>query len=189
MPIRLCNEIGCPNRATARGKCDEHRKAIERERSQQRRADNNKKFYDRKRWQITRRHQLFTTPLCERCGNLAEHVHHDPTLEQLLAAGRNPYDPQVLHSLCKPCHTAVTRAEQRHSFERESMEGVECIVLDRRGYRCTVSRHPVSASLANLTYRPCLSGYGCNRSFWALGRRPATRSVAAPIPAPATRTT
>jgi hypothetical protein len=45
----------------------------------------------------------------------------------------------------------VPRAKVIACFERESMEGVECIVLDRRGHRCTVSRHPVSASLANLT--------------------------------------
>jgi hypothetical protein len=31
-------------------------------------------------------------------------------------------------------------------FDRESMEGVGCILLDRRGHRCTVSRDPVSAS-------------------------------------------
>ncbi len=59
------------------------------------------------------RHQLFLHPLCEECGNIAQHVHHDPRLEVLLATGRSPYDPAVLHSLCKPCHGAVTRAEQQ----------------------------------------------------------------------------
>ncbi len=35
MPIRLCLEARCPNPATARGRCDEHRKAREAERSQE----------------------------------------------------------------------------------------------------------------------------------------------------------
>jgi hypothetical protein len=113
MPIRLCNEPRCGNQATARGRCDEHRKSYERERSSERRADSHKPFYDTKRWAVARRHQLFTNPLCERCGRVAEHVHHDPPLRVLLATSQNPYDPQVLHSLCKPCHSYLTLLEQR----------------------------------------------------------------------------
>jgi 5-methylcytosine-specific restriction enzyme A len=85
---------------------------MERERSRSRRADSHKSFYDTKRWHVARRAYLFNHPLCERCEAIAEHVHHDPPLHVLLATGRNPYDPAVLRSLCKPCHSSETRAEQ-----------------------------------------------------------------------------
>ena len=38
MPIRMCAEPRCPNVATARGRCDQHRKQLERERSARRRT-------------------------------------------------------------------------------------------------------------------------------------------------------
>jgi 5-methylcytosine-specific restriction endonuclease McrA len=113
-PVRLCNAPRCGNPATARGKCDEHRKAYERDRSAHRRADSHKSFYDTKRWKLTARHIKFQRPLCERCDNaLSQEVHHDPPLHVLLETGRNPYDPAGLVALCKPCHSAVTLQERR----------------------------------------------------------------------------
>lgn len=103
-------EPKCPALATTRGRCDHHNRERERTRSQARRADSHKSFYDRLKWKRTRARFLFDHPLCERCGGIAEHCHHDPPLRVLLATGRNPYHPDVLHSLCKRCHGAVTRA-------------------------------------------------------------------------------
>ena len=59
MPIRLCLEPRCPNPATARGRCDHHRKAREADRSRARRADakERNRMYARKRWALVRRHR------------------------------------------------------------------------------------------------------------------------------------
>jgi 5-methylcytosine-specific restriction protein A len=112
---RICREPGCPNPAGKRGLCDDHRRAYERERSRARRgsdAAERNRFYARKRWRLTARRKRFDNPLCERCGNVATEVHHNPPLAQLLARGLNPYSPDYLVSLCRPCHSAETRREQ-----------------------------------------------------------------------------
>src|SRR5215207_8086776 len=66
-PIRLCLEARCPNPATARGRCDAHRKTLERDRSRARRADarERNRMYASKRWALFRRRKLFLNPLCE----------------------------------------------------------------------------------------------------------------------------
>jgi hypothetical protein len=38
MPKRVCLEAGCPRFATAKGRCDRHRRQYERERSTERRG-------------------------------------------------------------------------------------------------------------------------------------------------------
>jgi 5-methylcytosine-specific restriction protein A len=114
-PTRLCLEPGCPNPATSKGRCDEHRKAKERQRSRVRRADGieRNRFYARKHWTIVRRHQLFEHPLCQingpGCLGIASEVHHRVAME----AGGAPYDPANLASTCKPCHSRETMNEQR----------------------------------------------------------------------------
>jgi 5-methylcytosine-specific restriction endonuclease McrA len=116
MPTRLCSHPRCGNTATGRGRCDEHRKALERDRSRTRRDTSHKSFYDTKRWRLTARHIKFLRPICEHCDQaLSAEVHHDPPLKTLLAAGRDPYNPAVLVALCKPCHSAATLTEQRHT--------------------------------------------------------------------------
>jgi 5-methylcytosine-specific restriction endonuclease McrA len=110
-PIRLCVEPRCPSPATARGRCDEHRKALERERSRDRRATAHKRFYDTKRWKLTARHYRFHNPLCEyevedgkQCGQIAAHVHHIVDI----ADGGALYDPENLMAVCKPHHSRIT---------------------------------------------------------------------------------
>src|SRR3954470_8383763 len=101
-PTRLCLEARCGNKATARGRCDEHRKALERDRSRARRDTGIKSFYDTKRWRLTARHVKFLHPMCEDCGRaLSQEVHHIEPLRELLATGRDPYDPAELLALCK----------------------------------------------------------------------------------------
>jgi hypothetical protein len=114
MPTRLCNHhSGCGNVATSRGRCDEHRKLYERERSRSRREDAKQRnqFYARLRWRMTARHIKNQHPICQRCDReLSVDVHHEPALHVLLERGLDPYDPQWLVALCKPCHSAITRA-------------------------------------------------------------------------------
>jgi hypothetical protein len=63
MPIRLCLEPGRPSPATARGRCDVHRKAKERERFRVRReeARDRNRIYARMRWKMVCKHKLFLT--------------------------------------------------------------------------------------------------------------------------------
>ena len=104
MPVRLCMESRCPNVATGRGRCDFHRKQLERERSRSRRQDaiERNRFYARKRWAMTRRHKLFLNPLCELehsgCLRIASEVHHRIPLED----GGAEYELDNLVSTCKP---------------------------------------------------------------------------------------
>jgi 5-methylcytosine-specific restriction protein A len=114
MPTRLCLEPRCPNPATARGRCDEHRKEQERNRSCVCRADakERNRMYARKRWELTRRSKLFANPLCELehpgCLGIANEVHHMVAMED----GGAAYDLKNLISACKPCHSRETRREK-----------------------------------------------------------------------------
>jgi len=38
-------------------------------------------------------------------------VHHNPSVEVLLASGMSPYDDQYLESLCNRCHLAELRGK------------------------------------------------------------------------------
>jgi len=114
VPTRLCLESRCGNPATARGRCDEHRKAQERERSRVRRAEGveRNRFYARKHWRMVRKAKLFANPLCELehegiCTQIAEEVHHRVAMED----GGAEYDLTNLVSTCKPCHSRETRRE------------------------------------------------------------------------------
>jgi hypothetical protein len=63
MPSRLCQEPGCPNPPTGKGRCDFHRKPIERDRSARRR-EATRGTYKTRRWQL-RRMQIFSRdPFC-----------------------------------------------------------------------------------------------------------------------------
>jgi 5-methylcytosine-specific restriction protein A len=114
MPHRLCLEPRCPNPATARGRCDEHRKTIERDRSRVRRDEvrERNRMYARTKWGNVRRHKLFLNPLCELkhpgCLCLANEVHHKVAMED----GGAKYDMNNLVSTCNPCHSRETRREQ-----------------------------------------------------------------------------
>jgi 5-methylcytosine-specific restriction protein A len=112
-PIRLCLEPRCPNPATAKGRCDEHRKTLERDRSRSRRADarERNRFYARKHWRMVRKAKLFANPLCELehpgCLGIASEVHHRQAMED----GGAAYTPENLVSACKPCHSRETMRE------------------------------------------------------------------------------
>jgi 5-methylcytosine-specific restriction protein A len=107
MPTRLCLEPRCPSPATGRGRCDEHRKAIERDRSRRRRETTNG-VYKRKKWEMVRRFVLRRDPICKVCDRaLSAEVDHVVPL----AAGGDPYDPTELQGICSPCHWEKTARE------------------------------------------------------------------------------
>jgi 5-methylcytosine-specific restriction protein A len=111
MPIKLCLSPKCPNPATARGRCDFHRKLQERQRSRVRRQEGRERnrFYARKHWAMVRRHKLRLDPICELCDvALASEVHHRIALDD----GGDVYAMGNLVSTCKPCHSRQTRREQ-----------------------------------------------------------------------------
>jgi 5-methylcytosine-specific restriction protein A len=119
MPHTPCLEAGCPNYATARGRCDEHRRELERERSRRRRAERGPRVYGTKRWQMARKHKLFQNPLCEACGTkVATEVDHTVPLDR----GGDPFALENLSSLCSPCHWAKTARENRESAQREGLK-------------------------------------------------------------------
>ena len=102
MPTRLCLEPRCPNPQTGKGRCDAHRKPIERERSRKRRV------YKTKRWELARRHVLNRDPICKVCDNaLSVEVDHIVPLSQ----GGDPYNPAGLQGICSPCDWAKSAGE------------------------------------------------------------------------------
>ncbi len=98
--MRLCSTPGCTKEATTGLRCRTH----ERERNR-RHTTEHKPLYATRKWKFTRRRVLFDRPLCERCGAIAEDVHHRDGYE-------DPYDLDGLEPLCHSCHGKVTRAEQ-----------------------------------------------------------------------------
>lgn len=110
MPIRLCLEPRCASPATYRGRCGRHARARERT------THPNKGLYNSRRWQYTRRKQLYHHPMCAHCLNegrevLATDVDHIRPVEQ----GGDPWSFTNLRSLCHSCHSRITRAAQVES--------------------------------------------------------------------------
>lgn len=105
--IQACANPTCPKPATYRGRCREH--ATKRDRDINRAGY---RIYRSKRWQITRRKQLFDHPLCQcddpSCQLIATDVDHIVPLER----GGDPWNPKNLRSLAKGCHSRITRAAQ-----------------------------------------------------------------------------
>src|SRR5262245_25535918 len=101
MPNTPCLEPSCPAFATYRGRCFRH--ARQRDAEIQRQG---KRIYNSKRWRILRRKKLSQDPLCNRCGKVADVVHHVRGVEL------DPWGMANLESLCAGCHNAETRAQQ-----------------------------------------------------------------------------
>jgi len=108
MPVKLCLEPRCGNKAETRGRCRVH--ATEHRRYQR---SPNDAFYGSKTWKMARRAKLLADPLCEyrfedgtTCGRLADSVHHVVPLED----GGSKRDSVNLMSVCRPHHTAIHRA-------------------------------------------------------------------------------
>lgn len=105
MPTKLCLHPKCASPATSRGRCDQHRQELERERSARRRASPTQgyaiRIYHTKKWLLTRRAILHRDPICQLCDNeLSAEVDHIKPLSQ----GGDPYNPANLRGLCARCH-------------------------------------------------------------------------------------
>jgi 5-methylcytosine-specific restriction protein A len=113
MPIRLCVEPGCPNQVTGRGRCDAHRKAIERERSRRRR-EKTRGVYKTRMWQMRRKQAIERQPLCPGSGDgtpytaIVEEVDHVIPLD---VAPELAYEPSNLVARCRRCHRVKTARE------------------------------------------------------------------------------
>jgi 5-methylcytosine-specific restriction endonuclease McrA len=108
-PIRLCLEPRCPNPATGRGRCDEHRKPIERERSRRCREATNG-VYKRRKWELTRRAVLARDPICKVCNEtLSTEVDHIVPRED----GGADYDMDALQGSVSTVTSPRPRARTR----------------------------------------------------------------------------
>ena len=107
-PVRLCVVRRCPNLARpGKGRCDEHMREYERERSRRRREATNG-VYKRRKWDLTRRAVLSRDPICKVCDNaISTEVDHIIPRED----GGADYDMQGLQGICTPCHQAKTATE------------------------------------------------------------------------------
>jgi 5-methylcytosine-specific restriction enzyme A len=115
-PIRLCLEARCGNKATGLGRCDEHRKQRERERSEARRRKaltgertaDAVKIYHSQKWLNTRKAVLSRDPICKVCDDaLSTQVDHIVPLSQ----GGDPYALDGLQGICVPCHARKSGQE------------------------------------------------------------------------------
>jgi 5-methylcytosine-specific restriction protein A len=63
--------------------------------------------YNRRRWKLARRRQLFEDPLCNECGMMATDVDHIVPINQ----GGDTWASSNLQSLCHACHSAKSARE------------------------------------------------------------------------------
>jgi 5-methylcytosine-specific restriction endonuclease McrA len=98
-----CLEPRCPDFAAYRGRCERHAKERDVQINRAGRS-----VYNTKRWAMTRKAKLHQDSLCERCGQVANTVHHRTDLAQ----GGDPYSLANTESLCSRCHNSETRMRQ-----------------------------------------------------------------------------
>lgn len=125
MPYRQCKKPGCTELVEVGGSgyCPKHSHIPEQDARRSFDDLDRKKtpeeiaFYHSRKWtEASRRHRNIE-PLCRRCrekGKIVagELVHHNPSLQELLRTGRNPYDDQYLETLCFRHHQAELRAKK-----------------------------------------------------------------------------
>ncbi len=119
---QLCSEAYCPNDAhpKRRGKCLEHRRKYERERSARRRQKakdpQGRSVYRTKTWLMRRKQAFERDPICAwrfedgtRCQRLAEELDHIVPLD----TGGEEYLATNLQLLCAEHHRLKTARENR----------------------------------------------------------------------------
>jgi len=106
----ICKKVGCNALIPKSGYCEDHQEQSKRFKVlDERKNPVTKKFYSSGKWTITSKRYRENNPLCERCDErgytqIAEMVHHEPSLLSLLKRGLNPHDTDYLHGLCDKCH-------------------------------------------------------------------------------------
>lgn len=109
VPASRCIEPGCGEYAApGRSRCARHVAALDSEWH----AGEHRRVYMTSRWARVSRRILAERPICANCQRrLAVAVDHRTPLREMLAAGRDPYDPNELDALCASCHAAKTARE------------------------------------------------------------------------------
>lgn len=105
---RLCVFGGCMDYAAQGNYCRAHVRAAEQVYERSRAKEH--VFYRTARWRRVRAMKLARDPLCEECGAPAGEVHH---VRRRRDAPELAYELTNLRSLCKPCHSRATMAEQQ----------------------------------------------------------------------------
>jgi len=122
MPTRaksICRKTNCTTTISTPGYCDKHKKNEKPFRTlDKKKTPEMKKFYSSYRWTKTSKDQRRREPLCEGClengkTKIAEMVHHEPPLQELLRRGLNPFSTEYLHSLCNNCHLVELRCKKK----------------------------------------------------------------------------
>jgi len=108
-PKRPCAYPGCGRLAVSEQYCAEHQKLMDKQYNKYERDPASNKRYGRA-WKRIRDRYIKAHPLCEECEKQglivpAEEVHH---ILPVSKGGTNDFDN--LLSLCKRCHSAITRA-------------------------------------------------------------------------------
>jgi len=133
-PLTPCRKVGCPNLVVAgQGYCPVH-KHVEKEAIREnfaildsKKTPEQKAFYQSHKWHTTSLQHRQREPLCRRCkakGFIvpAQMVHHNPSVEELLAKGLSPFDHRYLESLCNDCHLGELR-------EKKKKKSQACLLL------------------------------------------------------------
>jgi 5-methylcytosine-specific restriction protein A len=115
MPRKICIEAACSNYASGPGgRCDEHRKRVERERSRRRR-EKTKGVYGKRMWRMRRKQAIERQPLCpgdgiDPClyGAVVEEVDHVVPLSE---APELAYTSSNHVARCSRCHWRKTARE------------------------------------------------------------------------------
>ena len=103
---RPCRHRGCPELVTGKvGFCEQHRKAEHRRYNREQRPKHHK-LYGGSRWRALRDAFITEHPFCEKCGRLAELVHHRVEHKGDVALF---YSEANLSSLCTVCHNQEHR--------------------------------------------------------------------------------
>jgi len=120
MPKRamtICRKPGCNELVPTPGYCSKHKNETPFRSLENRKSDEDRRFYNSYRWQKTSREHRRRYPLCSRCSSRGyvvpvQLVHHDPDRKELIRLGISPYDHDYLHSLCNRCHMEDLRAKR-----------------------------------------------------------------------------
>jgi 5-methylcytosine-specific restriction protein A len=121
--MTICNADHCPNRAVRRGYCDEHAREQGRAKSKRRGYSAHAAGYDAK-WERTKARFKRAHPICNRCDQPTEDVHH---VDGLGPKGPRGHDPLNLEALCKHHHGQVTRASQRPLTSADTLKTLQAI--------------------------------------------------------------
>lgn len=110
-PRKPCLYPGCPELIEYPERyCEKHQHAEKQRHQEYQRLRNDKaeqEFYGSLRWKRLRQMKLRREPLCERCGSIAEMVHHRVEIKKDWS---QRLDMNNLISLCHKCHQKEHRS-------------------------------------------------------------------------------